>query len=265
MRKQIQAGLVSYGKMSAEDTKVLTDIAIERIAEQAYHVKKDVAYAHWGNMWAVNDKGNDAFPIFGKYLKKKKQTTGFGKNLPAIDLPAIDINQASKNKWYSYYSTDQLGNALPVIPDELLQIVQNHTKIDMSIYDSAIINVYGAKRMLAKHIDNTEDVKAGVIPIVSISLLNDGEFYYSIPNLNPNKRLPESHMLKLGNGDVIAFGGRSRYINHRVQNGVGTLIPVETTTGTIYATRININIRRAKPVTTSEYSKWVHNCKELKL
>jgi alkylated DNA repair dioxygenase AlkB len=265
-RQEIQPGFFDYGLLSSNDEKVILDAAIKQTNEQGYPVKKGVVYAHWGNMWAVTDKGADAMSVFGTHLKRSKETTGFGKNLPKINLPSSNINHNDGGKgWYDYYPTDQNGNALNKIPQEIKDILQKKLGIDMSVYDSAIINSYGETTELTKHIDNTEDKGfAYKIPIVSISLIGDSLFNYSKPSNNPTHYLPDKEQIKLKPGQVVVFGGPSRAMAHRVLNGKsGNSIDIKNSVNSLKTERINITLRRALPLSEEEYNNWVNSNKSL--
>jgi len=265
-RQEIQPGFFDYGLLSSNDEKVILDAAIKQTNEQGYPVKKGVVYAHWGNMWAVTDKGADAMSVFGTHLKRSKENTGFGKNLPKIDLPSSNINHNDGGKgWYDYYPTDQNGNPLNKIPQEIKDILQKKLGIDMSVYDSAIINSYGETTELTKHIDNTEDKGfAYKIPIVSISLIGDSLFNYSKPSNDPTHYLPDKEQIKLKPGQVVVFGGPSRAMAHRVTNGEsGNSINIKNSVNSLKTERINITLRRALPLSEEEYNNWVNSNKSL--
>lgn len=266
VREEIQPGFFNYGLLDSNDEKIILDAAIKQTNEQGYPVKKGVVYAHWGNMWAVTDKGADAFPVFGNYLKRSKETTGFGKNLPKIDLPSSNINHNDGGKgWYDYYPTDQNGKPLKEIPQEIKDILQKKLSIDMSVYDSAIINSYGEITELTRHIDNTEDKGfAYKIPIVSISLIGDSVFQYSEPSNNPSHSLPDNKKIELKPGQVVVFGGPSRAMAHRVLNGKsGNSIDIKNSINQLKTERINITLRRALPLSEEEYNNWVSNNKTM--
>jgi alkylated DNA repair dioxygenase AlkB len=264
-RTKIQEGFYDYGLFTETEQKKILNIVLKQIKQQGYFVKSNIAYAHYGLMWAVNDKGYDAFPVFGKYLRKSTEKTGFGKNLYKIDLEKELINKPNIGKdWYDYYKTDQLGNELTKLPVELVDLLQSKLCIDMSVYDCAIINCYGNNTVLNRHIDNTEDISANKIPIISISLLNDCIFYYSLSNNKPNHTLSDNQSLQLKKGQLVIFGGDSRYMAHRIETTQGSLTELQTTTGTMLVNRININIRRAKLVTDVEYNNWIESNKKLR-
>jgi alkylated DNA repair dioxygenase AlkB len=266
-RVQIQPGFFDYGKLSAEDEKTILNEAIKQTNEQGYPVKKAVVYAHWGNMWAVTDKGADAFPVFGKHLKRSEESAGLGKGLKKIDLPRSTIQHNDGGKgWYDYYPTDQNGNPLNDIPQVIKDILQKKLGIDMSVYDSAIINSYGETTELSRHVDNTEDKgNAYKIPIISISLVGDSVFQYSEPSSNPTNSLSDNKKVSLAPGQVVIFGGPSRAIAHRVLNGKsGNAIEIKNSVDSLKTERINITLRRALPLSEQEYNKWVENNKKLK-
>jgi ribA/ribD-fused uncharacterized protein len=266
VREEIQPGFFNYGLLDSSDEKIILDAAIKQTNEQGYPVKKGVVYAHWGNMWAVTDKGADAFSVFGQYLKRSKETTGFGKNLPKIDLPSSNINHNDGGKgWYDYYPTDQNGKPLKKIPQEIKDILQKKLGIDMSVYDSAIINSYGEITELTRHIDNTEDKGfAYKIPIVSISLIGDSLFWYSKPSNNPSHPLPDKEKIGLKPGQVVVFGGPSRAMAHRVENGKSrNSIDIKNSVNQLKTERINITLRRALPLSEEEYNNWVNNNKTM--
>jgi alkylated DNA repair dioxygenase AlkB len=266
-RKEIQPGFFDYGLLSKEDEKLILDEAIKQTNKQGYPVKKGVVYAHWGNMWAVTDKGADAFPIFGKYLRRSKESTGSGKGLKKIDLPKSNIQHNDGGKgWYDYYPTDQNGNPLTPIPQAIKDILEKKLGIDMSVFDSAIINSYGETTELSRHIDNTEDKGyAYKIPIVSISLIGDSIFQYSSPSDNPTHYLPDDKSVSLKPGQVVVFGGPSRAMAHRVLNGKsGGSVNIKNSISSLQTERINITLRRALPLSKEEYDAWVNRNQELK-
>jgi alkylated DNA repair dioxygenase AlkB len=266
-REQIQPGFFNYGKLSNQDEKTILDEAIKQTNEQGYPVKKAVVYAHWGNMWAVTDKGADAFPVFGKHLKRSEESAGLGKGLKKIDLPRSTIQHNDGGKgWYDYYPTDQNGEKLAPIPQVIKDILQKQLGIDMSVYDSAIINSYGETTELSRHVDNTEDKgNAYKIPIVSISLLGDSIFQYSEPSTNPNNSLSDKNKVNLAPGQVVVFGGPSRAMAHRVLNGKsGNALDIKNSVDSLRTERINITLRRALFLSEQEYNKWVENNKKLK-
>jgi alkylated DNA repair dioxygenase AlkB/predicted NAD-dependent protein-ADP-ribosyltransferase YbiA (DUF1768 family) len=267
IRKEIQPGFYNHGFLSKEDEKIILDEAIKQTNQQGYPVKSSVVYAHWGNMWAVTDKGADAFPVFGKYLKRSQESAGLGKGLKKIDLPKSNIQHNDGGKgWYDYYPTDQNGVPLPPIPQVVKDILEKKLGMDMSVYDSAIINSYGETTELSRHIDNTEDKGyAYKIPIVSISLIGDSIFQYSDPSENPNHSLPDKHAIGLKPGQVVVFGGPSRAMAHRVLNGrSGASVNIKNSVGYLKTERINITLRRALPLSKEEYDAWMRRSEELK-
>lgn len=265
--EQIQPGFTNYGLLSKKDEQIILKEAADQTKKQGYPVKKSVVYAHWGNMWAVTDKGMEAFPVFGQHLRKSTEKSGFGKNLYKIDLPKSNINHNDGGKgWYDYYPTDQNGGDLSDIPESVRSIIQNMTGIDMSVYDSAIINSYGETTELTRHIDNTEDKGfAYKIPIISISLIGDSKFQYSSPSNNPTNSLADDKSVALKPGQVVVFGNESRAMAHRVLNGKsGKSVSIKNTVSSLQTERINITLRRALPLTEEEYNNWLEKTKELK-
>jgi alkylated DNA repair dioxygenase AlkB len=189
-----------------------------------------------------------------------------------IDLPVAPIESAelagnpNAKSWYEYYTTDQNGEKLAPIPQVVKDILQKKLGIDMSVYDSAIINSYGEATELSRHIDNTEDKgNAYKIPIVSISLVGDSVFQYSEPSTNPTHFLADKSKVNLSPGQVVIFGGPSRAMAHRVLNGKsGNAVEIKNSIGSLKTERINITLRRALPLSEQEYNKWVENNKTLK-
>lgn len=176
--ENIQEGVRLYRKLLDKDAvNTLMNHALEQLSTQGYHVKKGTCYAHWNYMWGVNDRGNDFFPVFGKYLRKSSQKTGFGKNLGKIDLPKIDITQGSNKKWYEYYTTDQNGKKLRDIPVDVRETMGKLLGISMEKYDCALLNFYEENTFLSRHIDNTEDITASNVPIISVNLYGKGKFF----------------------------------------------------------------------------------------
>ena len=267
IRKEIQPGFYNHGFLSKEDEKIILDEAIKQTNQQGYPVKSSVVYAHWGNMWAVTDKGADAFPVFGKYLKRSEQSAGLGKGLKKIDLPKSNIQHNDGGKgWYDYYPTDQNGKPLAPIPQVVKDILEKKLGMDMSVYDSAIINSYGETTELSRHIDNTEDKGyAYKIPIVSISLIGDSVFQYSSPSDSSTHSLPDDKSINLKPGQVVVFGGPSRAMAHRVLNGrSGASVNIKNSVGSLQTERINITLRRALPLSKDEYDAWMRRSEELK-
>jgi alkylated DNA repair dioxygenase AlkB len=203
-------------------------------------------------MWGVNDRGNDFFPIFGKNLRKSSEKTGFGKNLHKINLPKLEIRQGSNKKWYEYYTADQNGQKLKDIPSEVRELMSKKLDIPMEKYDCALLNFYEENTFLSRHIDNTEDISAGDIPIISLNLYGKGKFFYSKPSADPNNFLPDDNCVELDTGDVIVFGRQSRYISHRVENSfTSTTMPQRSSLrDPISISRINITFRRAAKLET---------------
>lgn len=230
-----------------EHDKILT-YALNQFAQQGYHVKKAVAYAHWGKMWAVNDKGNAGFPVFGKYLRKDEN----GRiNLPIAPITSAEsVDNPNAKGWYNYYETDQNGNPLSEIPQEIKDIVKRATGYDITEHDAAIINAYADGTVLTRHIDNTEDTTARGKAIVSINLVNPGTFYFGEGSKNSTNTNPDSKQATLNPKDIAIFGDASRFMPHRVDVGKGGAIhvPLADGTGGIEARRINITIRRVMPV-----------------
>lgn len=246
--EKIQDGLILYKKLLNEEaTSRVMSHALRQLRTQGYPVKKGTCYAHWNYMWGVNDRGNDFFPVFGKHLRTSKETTGFGKNLKKIDLPFLEIDQGSNKRWYEYYTSDQNGNDLSDIPNEVRNLMSDLLGISMNKFDCALLNFYEENTFLSRHIDNTEDITAGTIPIVSLNLFGKGKFHYSKPCTDPNHFLPDDNSIDLEEGDVLVFGKNSRYISHRVETGFSehTLKERCSTRDLISIGRINITFRRA--------------------
>jgi alkylated DNA repair dioxygenase AlkB len=247
----IQDGMVLYKELLDEKaTSVVLGHALHQLRTQGYPVKKGTCYAHWNYMWGVNDRGNDFFPVFGKHLRTCKQTTGFGKNLKKIDLPKLEIEQGSNKKWYEYYKTDQHGKDLADIPTEVREMMSSLLGVNMNKFDCALLNFYEENTFLSRHIDNTEDVTAGSIPIVSLNLFGKGKFFYSKPCSDPNHFLPDENWVELGPGDVLVFGGKSRYVSHRVETGFSENVLRERCSNRTQVDigRINITFRRAAKI-----------------
>lgn len=245
----LQPGFAVFkNALTQEQHNIILKYAKDQLAAQGYHVKKSVAYAHWGKMWAVNDKGNAGFPVFGKYLRKDIDDK--------IDLPVSPITSAesvddpNSKGWYNYYETDQNGRPLPEIPQEIKDIIKQTTGYDVTDHDAAIINAYGDATVLTRHIDNTEDTTARGKAIVSINLINPGTFFYGNGSANSSNRNPDNKETILTEKDIAIFGGQSRFMPHRVDVGSGNTMHIDLADGTsgIDARRINITIRRVMPI-----------------
>lgn len=123
------------------------------------------------------------------------------------------------------------GASWPAMPDMVLKLWAETTAY-RAPPEACLVNLYRAGARMSLHQDMDED--APDAPVLSLSL-GDNALY----RFGGTKRGGPTKSVKLSSGDVLMFGGPSRFIYHgidRIQAGSSTLVPG--------GGRINLTLRR---------------------
>jgi alkylated DNA repair protein (DNA oxidative demethylase) len=126
------------------------------------------------------------------------------------------------------------GRPWPAIPTRLLRVWRDVADCDGNP-EACLINMYRHGARMGSHRDADEDEPAA--PVVSVSLGDDAVFH-----VGGTSRGGPKARVTLRSGDVIVFGGPSRFIYHgidRVLPGTSDLIAG--------GGRINLTMRRVTP------------------
>lgn len=135
---------------------------------------------------------------------------------------------------YRYQLTHPVtGQVWPPIPRLLLELWGDVSDF-IDPPEACLINLYRGAARLGSHVDRDEQVPEA--PVVSVSLGDNAIFHIG----GPRRTDPKVRIL-LKSGDVLRFGGASRFAYHgldRVQAGTSALVPD--------GGRINLTLRRVK-------------------
>ena len=154
--------------------------------------------------------------------------TRSGNAYAPLDITSASI-KAGKEEYYAYDTLDQNQNPLPSINtlDPIIKIVEDNLGMDMSGYDSAIVNIYEGKERIYPHKDTSEDVTAKGYPVVVYSMGNDSSlgiwddnkgkmtfaYKYEVPGYGPYKGMKPTNEVVTQNGSIYTFGmnGNGRF------------------------------------------------------
>ena len=130
---------------------------------------------------------------------------------------------------YRYQATHPVtGKKWPMINDDILKIWKEYTQLQISP-DCCLINYYTRNAKMGMHIDNDEYDFS--YPVLSISIGASACF-----RIGGLERRDKTRSIKLNNGDLLVFSGKSRLLYHGVD---------KIYTSHKYDYRINLTIRKA--------------------
>jgi exodeoxyribonuclease-5 len=188
----------------------------------------------------------------------------------------LDITSAStkagEKEYYAYDTLDQNQNPLPSINtlDPIIKIVENNLGMDMSGYDSAIVNIYEGKEHIYPHKDTSEDVTAEGYPVVVYSMGNDSSLgiwddnkgkmtfahKYREPGYGPYKGMKPTNEVLTQNGSIYTFGmnGNGRFaLTHTTPTNADRtqdFPPITMPDGRVVTKyTVTVTFRRAAPLT----------------
>jgi len=162
----------------------------------------------------------------------------------------LESDDSPKHNIYAYYDKSRAGEPLGQITTRMRELIENAISIDMSNYDSALVNIYSENEYVTAHIDDDESSTANKYPVISVNIGGDGIFGI-IPETESTEEI-----INLTPGTVYAFGinGENRYAVHRTLPSIpnGFLPELRTLThGIVYpfgSYRISITFRRVMPL-----------------
>lgn len=153
----------------------------------------------------------DGFIHFPNYLSEQEQI-----DIAAISRdPSVDekFKLVGRNRHRIYDAVGAYPNS-----EQLLEIV-NRILMDAHEIDESILTdlpthllflKYVGRSRIGMHRDDGENDGAGLNPVVSLSIGNTCTFAFK------NKVEDETQSITLKSGDVVVFGGASRYMLHSV-------------------------------------------------
>ena len=143
---------------------------------------------------------------------------------------------SDKEKGYRYQPHHPgTGQAWPAMPGSLTALWKKFSNC-LALPEACLINFYAAAAKMGSHRD--ADEKEPNAPVLSVSLGDDAIFHIGGP-----KRTDAKVKMTLKSGDVVVFGGASRFAYHgidRVFKGTSSLVPG--------GGRINLTLRRVTPI-----------------
>ena len=228
--------------LSIEESNEFVDLLRPQIEAQAYIENKARTANHmasFGLRWAR------VVPNVGE---KSKQ--GIVQE-PRPDRVKINSKEGMT---YGYFTTDQNNNPIPPLKElqPIINHLENVTGIDMSDYDSCLINIYDQNSFIHQHRDTTESVTAEKYPIIVLNLGADGHLEFDKNNSTYATYL-KSGQLDLTNGGVYAFGvnGINRFaFHHRIGSGLESPTPTKPITlpggKVLNEYRITLTFRRSQ-------------------
>ena len=179
--------------------------------------------------------------------------------------------KAGEDEYYAYDTLDQNQNPLPSINtlDPIIKIVEDNLGMDMSGYDSAIVNIYEGKEHIYPHKDTSEDVTAEGYPVVVYSMGNDSSLgiwddnkgkmtfahKYREPGYGPYKGMKPTNEVLTQNGSIYTFGmnGNGRFaLTHTTPtnaNRTQDFPPITMPDGRVVTKyTLTVTFRRAAPL-----------------
>ena len=179
--------------------------------------------------------------------------------------------KAGEKEYYAYDTLDQNQNPLPSINtlDPIIKIVEDNLGMDMSGYDSAIVNIYEGKEHIYPHKDTSEDVTAEGYPVVVYSMGNDSSLgiwddnkgkmtfahKYREPGYGPYKGMKPTNEVLTQNGSIYTFGmnGNGRFaLTHTTPtnaNRTQDFPPITMPDGRVVTKyTVTVTFRRAAPL-----------------
>ena len=147
-----------YGVVKVEtnpnekETQFFIDLLKPQIKAQTYKENKGAAaneMFHYGLMW--------------------------GRNKPKSKPVKINKFEGVNNNYYNYHALDQNGKPLPSITvlQPIIDKIEKSLGIDMSDYDSVIVNIYLDNQYIYPHKDTTESVTARNYPVIVYTIGNE--------------------------------------------------------------------------------------------
>lgn len=177
-----------------------------------------------------------------------------------------------ETEYYGYDRKDQNGNDLPPIStlDPIMKVIEDNLGMDMSGYDSAIVNIYEGKEHIYPHKDTSEDITAEGYPVVVYSMGNDSSlgvwddnqgkmtfaYKYRTPDSGPYKGMDPTNEVQTQNGSIYTFGmnGNGRFaLTHTTPTNASRdkdYPPITLPDGRVITKyTITVTFRRAAPLT----------------
>jgi predicted NAD-dependent protein-ADP-ribosyltransferase YbiA (DUF1768 family) len=177
-----------------------------------------------------------------------------------------------ETEFYGYDRKDQNGNDLPPIStlDPIVKVIEDNLGMDMSGYDSAIVNIYEGKEHIYPHKDTSEDITAEGYPVVVYSMGNDSSlgvwddnqgkmtfaYKYRKPGAGPYKGMDPTNEVQTQNGSIYTFGmnGNGRFaLTHTTPTNASRdkdYPPITLPDGRVITKyTITVTFRRAAPLT----------------
>ncbi|MCL6285172.1 alpha-ketoglutarate-dependent dioxygenase AlkB [Ruegeria sp. 2012CJ41-6] len=131
-----------------------------------------------------------------------------------------DVGWITDAAGYRYEAHHPKGQPWPAIPERVLRIWQEVTRLDRQP-DSCLVNYYGDGARMGLHQDKDEADFSW--PVVSVSLGDDALF-----RIGNTTRGGKTESIWLNSGDVVVMGGPARLTYHgidRIRFGSSRLLP----------------------------------------
>ncbi|MEP2531594.1 alpha-ketoglutarate-dependent dioxygenase AlkB [Shimia sp.] len=172
----------------------------------------------------------DALRDVVRQAPMRAPVTRWGKPMSVRMTSAGRVGWISDQQGYRYEPTQSDGSKWPSIPDQVLRLWRDVTRLDRDP-DCCLINYYGEGARMGLHQDKDEGNFQW--PVVSVSLGDEGLF-----RMGGTERGGKTDSVWLRSGDVVVMGGAARLAYHgvdRIRFGSSRLLPD--------AGRINLTLR----------------------
>lgn len=156
--------------------------------------------------------------------------TRFGQKMSVRISAAGEFGWVSDRRGYRYERYHPSGVAWPAIPEGVLQIWHDVTRLK-KVPQCCLVNYYTADARMGLHQDRDE--ADFIWPVLSISLGNSALF-----RMGNKERGGSTESVWLDSGDVVVMGGDARLCYHgvdRIKTGSSTLLKDDG--------RINLTLR----------------------
>lgn len=156
--------------------------------------------------------------------------TRFGQKMSVRISAAGEFGWVSDRRGYRYERYHPSGVAWPAIPEDVLQIWHDVTRLK-KVPQCCLVNYYTADARMGLHQDRDE--ADFIWPVLSISLGNSALF-----RMGNKERGGSTESVWLDSGDVVVMGGDARLCYHgvdRIKPGSSTLLKDDG--------RINLTLR----------------------
>lgn len=156
--------------------------------------------------------------------------TRFGQKMSVRISAAGEFGWVSDRRGYRYERYHPSGVAWPAIPEDVLQIWHDVTRLK-KVPQCCLVNYYTADARMGLHQDRDE--ADFIWPVLSISLGNSALF-----RMGNKERGGSTESVWLDSGDVVVMGGDARLCYHgvdRIKTGSSTLLKDDG--------RINLTLR----------------------